>query len=273
MPRSYEVHAEDLTVSFYTDGNLEGGVEIEHDGSDDPDLPLYDHGQRWIETGTFPGYPGPKTTDTTPRILANDNGRDATWIGVDTGDRDEVGTPDEIARIADAVCFNQYGKVVGQYPHIWVTVDKTQPADADQLADYLGQVSEWWDATEQDPPEGQGRARHQPPPGRPDRTPPAGHRGRAMTDTDTRLPVTPEPVYFAAWDAAERTLTAMADDLGGKRAHATLAAAKILAAHHGLSGIDGLRAVRDEASEVTRLAADSLAERAALVRDYPDLFI
>lgn len=49
--RTYEVDPDSLTVSFYRDGYRVGHAVCEDDGSDDPDLPLYDLGERWVETG------------------------------------------------------------------------------------------------------------------------------------------------------------------------------------------------------------------------------
>lgn len=94
------------------------------------------------------------------------------------------------------------------------------------------------------------------------------HNGDMTSRTTAPAAITPEAVYCAAWDAAEATLIRMANNLGGKRAHASLAAAMVLAAHHGVRLAD----VKAEANEIVGLAAESIADRAALVRDYPDLF-
>ncbi len=65
------------------------------------------------------------TTETTSdrptsRIYAANNGLGRTVIGIDSGDRDDVGTTEETWILTDVVVFTRYGEVAERYPRFGI---------------------------------------------------------------------------------------------------------------------------------------------------------
>lgn len=66
---------------------------------------------------------------------------DARWVGVDTGDRDDVGTDDERARLTDVVQFDTFGQRIGRHEGAEVTTANLDPDDEVALVDYLAAIT------------------------------------------------------------------------------------------------------------------------------------
>ena len=79
------------------------------------------------------------TTNTrTPSVLVVGIRDDRVAVGVDSGDRDDCGGPDESVRLTDVIVFDSWGDVVAQYDDYGVLVsgisDRQLPLDDYRLA-------------------------------------------------------------------------------------------------------------------------------------------